>query len=171
MRNASLNEVLKHVIFWLQANNITPTKIGVQKFIFFLQEKKVIPDYNFESYAYGPFSRQVREAAGQLEENGEIEVGPAEYRLKDAFKDTLSIKEKQEIDEHLEQFVEMLGNNTSFKNLEVYGTALYCIRALEENGLPVDEAAVKEEFQAWKGKKYSDDAIAAAYNRLSSVFG
>lgn len=170
MKNSSLKEVLKHVISWLKDRNITPTKIGVQKFIFFLQEKKVVPDYNFEPYAYGPFSTQVREAAGELEEGGEIEVRFTEYSPIDSFQDTLTDKEKQRIDGHLEEFVKILGGNTSFSNLEVYGTVLYCIRALEENGLPIDEATLREEFKEWKGEKYSDNAITAAYERLSSVF-
>ena len=167
MKNVLLNDVLKHVLFWLRDHDITPTKMLIQKFLFFLQERGVVPDYDFEPYAYGPFSRHVREAAAKLDEIGEINVEHTEYKLNDSLTDTLPSKEKQEIDEHLEQFVEMLSNRFSFSNLEVYGTALYCIRALEENGMPVGKEAVIEEFRAWKGRKYGEEVITAAYDGLS----
>jgi hypothetical protein len=54
--------------------------------------------------------------------------------------------------------------------MELFGTVLYCIRALQENGMEPDSNDVIQEFQAWKGTKYSDKNIENAYEKLYPVF-
>ena len=74
------------------------------------------------------------------------------------------------MNENLEQFSSLINGNFNFDNLELFGTALYCIRALQENGMESNLKKVIQEFQAWKGTRYSDKNIENAYKRLSPVF-
>ena len=74
------------------------------------------------------------------------------------------------MNEKLDQFSSLIDRDFSFNNLELFGTVLYCIRALQENGMESNLKKVIQEFQAWKGTRYSDKNIENAYKKLSPVF-
>jgi len=162
--------VFKHVLAWLRDKDMPTSKIPLQKALFFLQEKGVSLGYSFEPYSYGPFSRQIMEAASELERSGELTVRRTEYEPGPEFADTLSEKEKQSIDTYLDRFAELLGHELSFDKLELFGTALYCIQALKENGMAADKRSVVREFKEWKGGKFPERSIAAAYDALAGDF-
>ena len=100
--------VFKHVLAWLRDKDMPTSKIALQKALFFLQEKGVSLGYSFEPYSYGPFSRQIMEAASELERSGELTVRRTEYEPGPEFADTLSEKEKRSIDTYLDRFAELV---------------------------------------------------------------
>ena len=164
------NQIFKHVLAWMHKKNIETSKIAMQKTLFFLKEQGISMRFEFDAYAYGPFSRQVMETAEELEYAGEITVNPTYYELASAFSDTLPKKEKKNLNKKLDKFSSLIGGDFSFNNLELFGTVLYCIRALQENGMEPDSNDVIQEFHAWKGSKYSDKNIENAYGKLYPVF-
>lgn len=62
-----------------EEKNLPTSKIAVQKIIFYLQEKGVGSGYEFEPYAYGPFSRQVMETASDLASANELIIKKTDY--------------------------------------------------------------------------------------------
>lgn len=170
MKTNKSGSVFKHVMAWLEAQGAEISKISVQKFLFFLQEKGEPLRYSFEPYTYGPFSKQVMEDADNLRRANEIVISERNYAKGEGFTDSLLDNRKVEIDQHLDRFSLMLNNNFTFNNLEVFGTTLYCLRALQESDLTVNRDSVVEEFKEWKGQKYSEELIIDAYEKLSQEF-
>jgi hypothetical protein len=162
--------VFKHILAWLENNNKPTSKIALQKMLFFLQEKGVPLGYDFEPHTYGPFSRQVMQTATELTSNNEIVTQRTAYATAPEFADPLPDEDKAHIDDLLAGFSNMLEGKFTFDNLELYGTALYCLRALQENKMSWDREALVQEFRAWKGSKYPEDQISAAYNVLVEEF-
>jgi hypothetical protein len=148
----------------------TFSKPMAEKALFYLQEKGLPLRLDFEPYSYGPFSRQVMETASELERAGEILVGRTDYTPGPGFAGNLPEEDRGELNTHLERFCELLGHDFSFENLELCGTVLYCIQALQENGLDADRDSVIREVEQWKGKKYARSAITAAYDALAEEF-
>lgn len=170
MKNNNLKALIKHVLVWIETNNLPTSKIAVQKAIFYLQEKGVIQGYNFEPYSYGPFCRQIMETATEMHQTKELIVERTFYKPGSEFHDNINEKQKEDVDKHLEQFVRLLDSDFSFDNLELFGTVLYCLKALQENDLPLDEDILIKEFKAWKGNKYADKSISNVYELLQSDF-
>ena len=52
------------------------------------------------------------------------------------------------MDKKLDKFTDLINGDFSFDNLEFFGTILYCIRALQENGMELNLKKVIQEFQA-----------------------
>jgi hypothetical protein len=171
MKNSDYTRsAFKHVLAWFKNKNMQSSKIAMQKALFYLQEKGLSLRLDFEPYSYGPFSRQVMEIASELQSDGEIIVGRTDYTPGSKFADTLPEEGRREVNAHLERFCELLGHDFSFDNLELCGTVLYCIQALQENGLEADRDSVIHEVEQWKGKKYARSAINAAYDALAEEF-
>lgn len=164
------NQLFKHVLNWMHEKNIETSKIAMQKMLFFLKECGISMRFEFDAYTYGPFSRQVMDVAKELEYAGEINITRTHYELGSSFSDTLPEKQKENLDKKLDNFFSLIGGDFSFDNLELFGTALYCIKALQENGIEPDANGVLQEFQAWKGTKYSNNDIESAYEKLYPVF-
>lgn len=164
------NQIFKHVLAWMHKKNIETSKIAIQKTLFFLKENDTSMRFEFDAYTYGPFSRQVVEAAKELEYAEEITVSRSDYELTSSFSDTLPEKERKNLDKKLNKFTRLINGDFSFDNIELFGTVLYCIRALQENGMESNLKKVIQEFQAWKGTKYSDENIENAYGKLYPVF-
>lgn len=169
MSTTDARSVFKHALTWLEQNNLPVSKIAMQKALFFLQENGVSMGLDFEPHSYGPFSRQIMEIASDLERNSQVVVERTCYQRGPKFTDELE-QDRQEIDSGLEEFSTLLDGDFSFNNLELYGTMLYCIQALQENGLPADRLAAIQEFQAWKGNKYPKESISVAYDALAEKF-
>jgi uncharacterized protein YwgA len=171
MKNSDYTRsAFKHVLAWLKNKNRQTSKIAMQKALFYLQEKGLPLRLDFQPYSYGPFSRQVMETASDLERAGEISVDRTDYTPGPEFADTLPEEDGREINAHLERFCELLGHDFSFDNLELVGTVLYCIQALQENGLDADKDSVIREVEQWKGTKYAKSAINSAYDALAEEF-
>ena len=170
MRVERSSQIFKHVLAWMHKKNIETSKIAMQKTLFFLKEKGISMRFEFDAYTYGPFSKQIMDAAKELESAGEITVNHSDYKLASSFFDTLNENESEKLDKKLDKFSSLINGDFSFDNLELFGTVLYCIRALQENGMELNLKKVIQEFQAWKGTRYSDKNIENAYKKLSPVF-
>lgn len=170
MRVERSSQIFKHVLAWMHKKNIETSKIAMQKTLFFLKECGISMRFEFDAYTYGPFSKQIMDAAKELEYAGEITVSHSNYKLTSSFSDTLPGKQRGNLDKNLYKFSSLIDRDFSFDNLELFGTVLYCIRALQENGMELNLKKVIQEFQAWKGTRYSDKNIENAYKRLSPVF-
>ncbi len=170
MKTDYCKAALKHVLCRLENQKIPSSKIAVQKALFYLQEKGWVFGVEFEAHSYGPFSQQVAEAAYDLARDEEVIVNRTSYGIGQQFADILPDSEKQKMDTHLDRFFQMLNGDFSFKNFELFGTTLYCMRALQENGMMADQTSVIEEFKAWKGRKYRDEEISRAYDALIDDF-
>lgn len=164
------NQIFKHVLAWMRDKNIETSKIAIQKTLFFLKECGIPMRFEFDAYTYGPFSKQIMDAAKELEYAEKITISHSDYELASSFTDTLPEKEKTNLDEKLNKFTDLINRDFSFDNMELFGTVLYCIRALQENGMEPDSNDVIQEFQAWKGTRYSDKNIENAYGKLYPVF-
>jgi uncharacterized protein YwgA len=89
------NQIFKHVLDWMRGKNIETSKIAIQKILFFLKECGIPMRFEFDAYTYGPFSKQIMDAAKELEYAGEITVSHNNYKLASSFSDTLPEKEKK----------------------------------------------------------------------------
>ncbi len=168
--NHSSRAIFKHVLAWLHSKKLNPSKIALQKIIFYLKEKGLPLQYDFEPYSYGPFSRDVMNEARNLEINNEIQVRKSDYLLNPGFKEELSDAEKNKVNALIDEFYQLVDKDFSFDNLELYGTVLYCIRSLQDHGDNLNNALVEEEFKAWKGNKFPSAHIHKAYEKLTPVF-
>jgi uncharacterized protein YwgA len=170
MKTFDAKNVFRYVLAWLEENVHDTSKIAMQKSLFYLEEKGIKMGLDFEPYSYGPFSRKVMEIASELEQNNEISIDHEKYRPINTENSLLEHEQQRRIKKYLDEFRQLLNNEFSFDNLELYGTTLYCIRALQENGLKFDKESVIHEFKAWKGHKYHEAQIEQAYEALTSVF-
>ena len=163
-------DVFKLVLSWLSDSGKGTSKIAMQKLIFFLQEKGENFGYQFEPYTYGPFSKQVMNIATSLSEKGLISVHQRDYVIDQEFKYDIDEKKQERLREYLNSFQSFLKDDFSFDNLELYGTTLYCMKALDEVGESTDEDSVIAEFKAWKGRKYPEEDIKVAREELLPAF-
>jgi uncharacterized protein YwgA len=164
------DEILKYVLKWLKDKNITPSKIALQKILFFLKERGIPLRYEFEAYAYGPFSKEVMFAADYLATQKGICVGRTDYELLPNFTCSLPENLQHELDQHLSIFSDLIDSEFRFDRLELVGTILYCIRSLQEHGMSVSQPEVTKEFKAWKGNKFKQAEIENAYIKLINLF-
>ena len=51
--------------------------------------------------------------------------------------------------------------------MEIFGTTLYCYKALKKIGIEPTLNKVIDEFKAWKGGKYKDHLIQKSYEQLA----
>jgi hypothetical protein len=164
------DEILKYVLKWLKDKNISPSKIALQKILFFLKERGILLRYEFEAYAYGPFSKEVVVTADYLATQKGIRICRTDYELLPEFTHCLPENLQQDVNQHLTLFMELVDNDFKFGQLELIGTVLYCIRSLQEHGMSVSQPEVTKEFKAWKGNKFKQAEIDRAYRKLIDVF-
>ena len=89
------NQIFKHVLTWMCEKNISTSKIAMQKTLFFLKECGIPMRFDFDAYTYGPFSKQIMDAAKELEYAGEITVSHSDYKLASSFSDTLPKRKRK----------------------------------------------------------------------------
>ncbi|MDA3787556.1 MAG: hypothetical protein PF503_03545, partial [Desulfobacula sp.] len=98
------NQIFKHVLAWMHKKNIETSKIAMQKTLFFLKEEGISMRFEFDAYTYGPFSKEIMDAAKELESAGEITVSHSDYKLATSFSDTLPKNESKKLDKKLNKF-------------------------------------------------------------------
>ncbi len=160
--------VLKNIITILKKKDIKLSKILIQKVIFFIKE--LYPNhgfgYRFEMYKYGPYSHELSSDLDILKIQGEIDIKGNEILINN---------DNDVIDnDRLTSFVAntllpLFKDNDDFNTIELLGTVLYCIKALQENGLELNKESVIQEVKGWKGTKYDDTDIGEAHNRVINL--
>lgn len=149
----------------LERKNEEPTKVLIQKFIYFLNTQGINTYCRFEPYTYGPYSFQLASTLGSMnfwdeikEEKEKISIiNLNSYNCEKSLMDLLSKK--------FDIFKKAVGD-LSFANLECFGTALYCANVLKNYGDELTEEAIKTEFKAWKKNRYNDAAIHNTYLKI-----
>lgn len=168
-------DLLIYILKKMQSLAIPLEKINIQKIIFFLRETGIPVNYKYEPYLFGPYSNELKFDLMDLELWGHIESikdSDSEYTLKSSELDidsNIDEVNKTKIDDKIYQYQNAIDKNYSFDNMEVSGTIVYCIRALEKVGINSDENSVLREFKNWKGNKYSDATIKRMYDRIHPI--
>ncbi len=166
-------EILKYTLKQMEDKKIPLTKINIQKIVFFLKEVNIPINYKFEPYLYGPYSSDLASDLKYMERWDEIifnNDNNSGYELKDNIKlESIDDMLINNISDRLDSFKEALKNDFSFDSMEISGTVIYCIRALQNFGREVSENAVLKEFKNWKGTRYPDIKIKMAYSNIKDM--
>jgi len=161
-------EIVKYVIGRLESLGKKTDKIVVQKLVFYLAETGVPIGYTFEPHLYGPYSQELSDDASDLSFWEQIEEDYGKYRKGTRFNVTLPEKLEKRTQRGIDGFLQVVGGDLSFNSMELFGTVLYCIKALEENGMDTNLESVLEEFEEWKGDKYDEDQVGEMYHSILS---
>lgn len=149
--------------------NIPTSRILLQKLIFYMSETGVPIKYHFEPHLYGPFSKQLRRDLDELVFWDELYTDGNKYSLGNGISIELSEEIKTKVEKGIDEFKKLVLDDFGFESMEKIGTVLYCIRALQENDLDINTDSVLDEFQIWKGNKYSRDDVLEIYERLCPI--
>ncbi|MFZ3046281.1 MAG: hypothetical protein WA151_10225 [Desulfatirhabdiaceae bacterium] len=170
MNTDSSTEILKYVLIWLNKRDIPSSKIALQKMLFFLKESGIPMRFEFEAYSYGPFSRNVVATTNELAVQNMIQVNRTQYTILTSMDCNLQNDVRDKIDRQLTTFTALIDMDFKFDKLELFGSVLYCIRALQEHETIPTQQSVEKEFSAWKGNNYKSTDICSAYHKLIQVF-
>lgn len=165
-------EILKGVFNFLDKKNCELNKILVHKVMFFLKESGLPITYRFTPYTYGPFSFDLMNEMNEMVFWDKLETeGNNSFKITSPLDSDIESSLKEKIKAKIEDFFVLIDNDMDFGNLELYGTAIYCLKALQEINDEVNFDDFYEEFTAWKGEgKYPKDNIQKAYSKLENVF-
>lgn len=159
-------QVVAHVLKVLADEGVTLDKIVVQKFMYFLQSRGILSGFKFVPFTYGPFSFELAETLDDMALWGDIDVSHNAYTVKDLTRHGTSPVLARQLTEELQRFRDAAGNDLRFGSMELLGTMLYCAHALKMVGEPITKDAIIRDVIEWKGDKYSDQLIGAAYDRI-----
>jgi uncharacterized protein YwgA len=165
-------ELVRLYFKYLKEKGKPLTKIAIQKGVFFLREMGLPYSARFQQYFYGPYSHDLVNVIDELKLWGEIEEtnNKKEYKI-------IELKKENNLPEDLiKKFYEkakglecLLDYNFNFKNLELMGTVLFCIRILEENLEEVSLKNVINEVKDWKGDKFTEQDMKKAYAKIKEA--
>jgi uncharacterized protein YwgA len=162
-------EILKKVLVRLNNSNIPLDKVLLHKLMFFLQETGAPVTYRFEPYTYGPFSFEMMEELNDMNYWNEINILGDRIQIGGDLKYDLEKEVEDLVDGLIGQFHELVEQDFSFNNLELYGTALYCYRVLQETEDIVTIDDFEKEFTAWKADKFNQQDIQSTYHKLDHL--
>ncbi len=148
----------------LQEKKIPLSKIVVQKAIFFLRAKKIPIPFTFAPYTFGPYSFDLNTALEDARFWGELKLDKNKYELT-AGDVQFPPSYRKKVENALDEFSEFSDRKYEFSEMELLGTALYCV--MTTNG---DTTNAKQEFLSWKGQKYSDAEINNAIDKAFRIY-
>lgn len=155
----------------LEEKGIEASKILLQKLIFYLKESRCPVTFRFKAYTYGPFSFDLQNEVDDMVFWDELEkISDHSFTPAKTFTCQLDQSVAEKIRLKTDQFLNLIGNDTSFHTLELYGTAIYCFRVLQELDDEVELEGFVDEFRAWKGSKYKREEIEQAFSKLEPSF-
>ena len=159
-------QILKYVIEKLHKKKISTDKIIVQKLMFFLKQFNIPISYHFRMYAYGPYSKALNQDTYGLEFEDQLVINSNNYKKGINFQNDLDDKYSKRIDKKINLFIKMVDNKFKFSRMEIFGTTLYCYKALKYLEKDTDFNSVYTEFKAWKKNKHPKDKIKDAYTKI-----
>ena len=164
-------EIFKATLNCLSEKRYELTKILLHKVTYFLKESGIPITYRFTPYTYGPFSFDLMNEMNEMVFWEEIEVdGKKSFKITSSIEPAVSSALKVKIEIKIKEFFALIDEDTTFGNLELYGTAIYCYKALLEVNDAVDYGDFHDEFTSWKGReKYLEKDIRRVYSRLENV--
>ena len=161
-------DVLKLVLDAMQRQGIELTKINIQKIVFFLKDVGIPVYFRYEVYLYGPYSHELQKELNDMVLWGELEKEDrSKYKIKLDSTDRVDTELIEKINKSIKDFSEIVDSNFSFDNVEIAGTLLYCIRALQNYDIEPTMENVIEEFKKWKGNKYSTDRVEKIFKKMA----
>lgn len=161
-------DVLKLVLDAMQRQGIELTKINIQKIVFFLKDVGIPVYFRYEVYLYGPYSHELQKELNDMVLWGELEKEDrSKYKIKLDSTDRVDTELIEKINKSIKDFSEIVDGNFSFDNVEIAGTLLYCIRALQNYDIEPTMENVIEEFKKWKGNKYSTDRVEKIFKKMA----
>ena len=164
-------EILKHTLKQMEDKKIPLTKINIQKIVFFLKETNIPINYKFQPYLYGPYSSDLAGDLKSMEICDELIIcnNNSGYEIKDIKTESIKDVMLENISKKIDNFKKALNDDFSFDSMEISGTLIYCIRALQNVEREVSEKAVLKEFKNSKGTKYPDINIKSAYSKIKHI--
>jgi len=166
-------KILKYILTDMKEKRIPLTKINIQKILFFLKETNIPITYKFELYLYGPFSFELKNDLYDMTMLKELiynNDNKSEYMITDKMKIEQHIDEDilKAISDKINSFKKVVQQDGfSFDSMEIVGTIIYCIRALEKVHRKVNAKNVLMQFKIWKNKKYQDEEIKKCFNEFN----
>ncbi|MDY7001565.1 MAG: hypothetical protein SVS15_07270 [Thermodesulfobacteriota bacterium] len=160
-------DIIALVLTCLNEKEIPLEKIVVQKIMYFLKANGVPVGFRFKPCAYGPYSFELANALDDMLFWDKIAEENNTYTIQDLSGYNSDVPEKEQTEREIDRFGELVENRFDFKTMELFGTVLFCKRALEEDGEDATDENIVEEFLGWKGPdKYSAEEILQAFHKL-----
>ena len=158
-------QLLKFIVGYLDDIDVSPSKILVQKTLYYLTCKGIETGYSFEAYTYGPFSMEIMDDADVLHRQNEIEVEKHCYKRGEEFEAPhLDADKETDIKSLIDHFLyEVLDENFTFENIELMGSAIF----INQNHKDLTKRGLFESLSQWKPGKYDKDRISQAFAKLS----
>lgn len=147
----------------MRENGIPPSKIAIQKFIYFLLKKGLPLPYDFKMYIYGPYSSQLNFDLQVLEFSNTIEYQDQEYNIIEEI--NVPKKYFNAINDNILIFKEILPQ-IDFKSFELYGTVFYIMNALKRFSIELTFENIYKEFVGYKGQKYTQPEVQEAFQKI-----
>lgn len=168
-------DYLLFIIEQLQENgHPNPKKVLVQKLAHFLTSLGVTTGLRFRPYTYGPFSKEIMDIMDDLSfwhASDGFRVEKTHYKVPSPFPEDLEPhlpeEEAKNITKLTRDYFDLINNDTNFNNIELYGTTLYCIKALKQehkDSTPTDNDVIRDYIE-WKPET-NKDSIKNAYSRI-----
>lgn len=172
----SKRDYVLHALIFFKNRGLETEKILLQKAIYAFDFSREPIDMIFEAYTYGPFCKEIGGILREMEMDDVLEVNGDKICLAQSVDEknfVLDEGDRSRLNNILEIFFhDILGGNTSFKNVELCGTVMYVMDVLNiendfSNEPPVLDEVVKE-VRRWKLKKFGEDKISDVYGRIIS---
>ena len=160
------------VLDFFKGENVSVSKILLQKAVYALDFSKEKMGLTFEGYIYGPFCREISDIVSEMEYDDLVSVEKREIVLdKNAVLPDIPQDVQKRIHEILSCFYEsVLQRKPSFEKAELYGTVMYVMDVLDLKGNSVDGCpafdSVLESVRLWKRNKFSEDQVREPYDRI-----
>ncbi len=142
------------------------SKIVIQKVLYFIKTQGLPVDWRFEPFTYGPFSFSLSSELTSMTYAERLEIEGNIYSINDIAGLELDQKTSDAVDRAIDGFARIVDGDHSFKTMELFGTVLYCKRALESSLGEVRSEDVIADFREWKEDRYTDQEIQGALERL-----
>ena len=158
--------ILLFILEYMAARGIPLTKIAVQKCVYYLKINGAMNVFRFSMSTFGPYSIDLNSALDDLIFWDKITLDGEKYALYKPDTVTMCVEVRDEVQNHIDNFANLLENVFSFSKLELYSTLLYCIVALRICDIRITESIVLSEFREWKGNKFDKGDVVTALNRI-----
>jgi uncharacterized protein YwgA len=159
------DQLLKFVVGYLDGiDDVRPSKILVQKTLYYLTYKGIETDYSFEAYTYGPFSMGIMDDADVLHRQNELKVEKYCYKPGDEFEAPIfDAGEEEKIKSLIDHFLfKVLEGDFSFENIELMGSAIF----INQNHKDLTKEVLSESLSQWKPGKYDEKKVSQAFAKL-----
>jgi len=163
--------LLRNTLSVMNEKAIPLEKIVIQKTVFYLSELGVPFTYRFKPYTYGPFSFDLMDDMNDLVFWDKLNTrGNNRYMVAENISSVELSDNQNFLSDKIDRFIRLVNKKFDFKNMELFGTAIYCYRAFQEVGSKIAINKLITEFKLWKKNKFSDSEIKMAFEKIDKIF-